>query len=383
MSKAIQFGAGNIGRGFIGALLESSGYNVIFADVNQEIIDKINKDKFYTVHIMDISCSEQIVKNISAINSTSEEIIDELVEAELITTAVGLVILPKLAHTIAKSINIRFKNNIKKYLNIIACENAIKASSQLKEEIYKLLDDNAREYADKYIGFPDCSVDRIVPPVKSDNFIDVVVEGFYEWNVEQSAFKGEIPKIKGMNLANNLMAYIERKLFTLNTGHAITSYIGYLKSYKTVDESIRDNKIYNIVKSAMIESGEGLIKKYNFNKDEHLKYIDKIISRFKNHYLKDEVSRVGREPLRKLSPNDRLVKPFMTAISYNLPVDNLTIGIAAALNYDNKDDIQSIELQNNIKNKGLVNAFSEVSNITDKFLLERIEYCYKNIKNFI
>ena len=345
MKKAIQFGAGNIGRGFIGALLEEAGYHVVFADVNKEIIHKINEDKCYTVHIMDVQCSEMKITNISGIDSTTDAVLDEIKQAQMITTAVGLTILPRIAPTIAKGISLRQQSGVESYLNIIACENAIKASSQLKQAVYEQLDEATKQYADKYVGFPDCSVDRIVPPVKSENFIDVVVENYYEWNVEQAAFKGEIPAIKGMNLADNLMAYIERKLFTLNTGHCITSYLGFLKGYATIDESIADEKIYNIVKSAMTESGNGLIKKYGFDKEAHMKYIDKIIGRFKNPYLKDDVARVGREPIRKLSPSDRLIKPLMTAIEYGLPVDNIIIGIGAALHYDNTADKQSVELQ--------------------------------------
>lgn len=49
MSKAIHFGAGKIGRGFIGSVLNEAGYEVTFADVNQEIIDLINKKKGYAV----------------------------------------------------------------------------------------------------------------------------------------------------------------------------------------------------------------------------------------------------------------------------------------------------------------------------------------------
>ena len=383
MKKAIQFGAGNIGRGFIGALLEQAGYHVVFADVNDAVIDKINADKCYTVHVMDVECSEQKITNISGVNSTKPEMIDEMKDAEIITTAVGLVILPRIAPTIAKGITLRMESGVNEYLNIIACENAIKASSQLKDAVYASRDEKGKEYADKYVGFPDCSVDRIVPPVKSENFIDVVVENYYEWNVEEAAFKGEIPQIKGMNLAGNLMAYIERKLFTLNTGHAITSYLGFIKGYSTVDESIKDEKIYNIVKSAMTESGNGLIEKYGFDREAHLKYIDKIIGRFKNHYLQDDVARVGREPLRKLSATDRLVKPLMTAAGYGFPVDNLIIGIGAALNYDNEADAQSVELQAKIKEKGLKAAFSEISGVTDEKLLENVENAYREVKNLI
>ena len=290
MKKAIQFGAGNIGRGFIGAVLEQAGYHVVFADVNQTVIDKINEDKTYTVHIMDVECVEQKITNISAVNSTTDAVVAEIADeqTELLTTAVGVVILPRIAPAIAKGIVARRKAGIEKPLNIIACENAVRASSQLREHVLGNLEGEDKAYCEKYIGFPDCSVDRIVPPVRSENPIDVVVEAYYEWNVEQASFVGGAPHIAGMNLADNLIAYIERKLFTLNTGHAITAYTGKMKGCKTIDESIADEKIYAIVKAAMQESGLGLIAKYGFNKEAHFKYIDKIIGRFKNSYLKDD-----------------------------------------------------------------------------------------------
>lgn len=384
MKRAIQFGAGNIGRGFIGALLSKSGYHVVFADVNEEIISKINEDKCYTIHIMDVECKDEKVENISGVISTSDEILEEIRTSDIITTAVGPVVLPRIASTIANGIKLRKITGVTSYLNIVACENAIKASSQLEEEVKKYLNEEEIAYLNEYVGFPNCSVDRIVPPVKSENILDVVVENFYEWNVEEKAFKGEIPKIYGMNLADNLMAYIERKLFTLNTGHAITAYFGYLKGYNTVDESIKDEVIHNLVKKAMIESGQGLIAKYNFDKEEHFKYIDKIIGRFKNPYLKDDVARVGREPLRKLNENDRLIKPLMTAKSFNLDIDNLLLGVGAALNYNNEEDSQSVELQSLISEKGVKESLAHVANLAqEQEILSKVEKYYNEVKSII
>ena len=384
MKRAIQFGAGNIGRGFIGALLSKSGYHVVFADVNEEIISKINEDKCYTIHIMDVECKDEKVENISGVISTSDEILEEIRTSDIITTAVGPVVLPRIASTIANGIKLRKITGVTSYLNIVACENAIKASSQLEEEVKKYLNEEEIAYLNEYVGFPNCSVDRIVPPVKSENILDVVVENFYEWNVEEKAFKGEIPKIYGMNLADNLMAYIERKLFTLNTGHAITAYFGYLKGYNTVDESIKDEVIHDLVKKAMIESGQGLIAKYNFDKEEHFKYIDKIIGRFKNPYLKDDVARVGREPLRKLNENDRLIKPLMTAKSFNLDIDNLLLGVGAALNYNNEEDSQSVELQSLISEKGVKESLAHVANLEqEQEILSKVEKYYNEVKSII
>lgn len=268
-------------------------------------------------------------------------------------------------------------DGVKTPLNIIACENAIRATSQLKEHVYKILSEEEKAYCEEHVGFADCSVDRIVPPVRSENPVDVVVEKYCEWNVEKASLKGEIPEIPGMNLADNLMAYIQRKLFTLNTGHCITAYTGILAGFKTIDQAIANPQIFDLVKAAMTQSGDGLIKKFDFDKEAHYKYIDKIINRFKNPYLQDDVTRVGREPLRKLSADDRLVSPLTTALSYGLPVDKLIVGIGAALRYNNPEDAQSVELQEKIAAKGVSAAFSEISGITDTALLAQVAEAYE------
>lgn len=365
MKKGIQFGAGNIGRGFIGAVLSQAGYHVVFADVNEVVVNKINEDGKYTVEIMDTECSKVVISDISAVDSRSPQLAEEIAQAQIVTTAVGFGILPRIAGALAAGIAKRQADGNTECLNVIACENGLRASSQLKEHVYGHLTDEQKAYADEYVGFPDCSVDRIVPPIKSENPIDVVVEKFYEWNVERASIKGDAPEIAGMNLADNLIAYVERKLFTLNTGHAITAYLGKLKGHKTIEESINDPEILAVVKAAMQESGEGLVAKYGFDHDAHFAYIDKILGRFRNPHLQDDVTRVGREPLRKLSANDRLIKPTMTARQYGFATPNLVKGIAAALKYDNPEDPQSVQLQQAIAELGAAKALAQFSGLSE------------------
>ena len=379
MKKAIQFGAGNIGRGFIGAVLSKAGYHVVFADVNELVVNKINEDGKYTVAIMDTECTEQVITNISAVDSRSPELAKEIAQAQVVTTAVGLGILPRIAGALAAGIAERQAQGVTEYLNVIACENGLRASSQLKEHVYSHLTEEQKAYADEYVAFPDCSVDRIVPPIKSENPIDVVVEKFYEWNVERASIKGDL-QMEGMNLADNLIAYIERKLFTLNTGHAITAYLGKLKGLGTIADSIADEEIYTIVKAAMQESGEGLVAKYGFDHDAHFAYIDKIIGRFRNPHLQDDVTRVGREPLRKLSANDRLIKPTMTAIEHGFATPNLVLGIGAALHYNNPEDPQSVQLQQAISENGVAKALEQFSGISaDDALAAQILEAYNTV----
>ena len=351
--KAIQFGAGNIGRGFIGAVLSQAGFEVVFADVVADLLGQINTRKEYTVHVMDTVSRDITIKDIKAVNSGSDDAVAEIVDADLITTAVGLRILKFVAPAIAKGLAARKAAGIGKPLNIIACENGLRATSQLKALTLDLLSQDVREWAESHVGWPDAAVDRIVPPVRCEIPLDVAVEEYYEWDVERSSFVGEIPAIEGMTPVDNLEAYVERKLFTLNTGHATAAYVGKMKGLQTIGDSIADPKVCTLVRAVMRQSGEGLIKKFGFNHEVHYAYIERIIKRFSNPYLRDDVDRVGREPLRKLAPNDRLILPMMTAKGYGLSYDKILLAIGAALHFNNGMDPQSIEMLSSIEVLGL------------------------------
>jgi mannitol-1-phosphate 5-dehydrogenase len=365
MKTALHFGAGNIGRGFIGALLSDSGYHVVFADVVEKLINALNEYKSYDITILDVAPDEPIkhISNVSGIFSNKPEQLNAaILDAEIITTAVGPNVLRIISRSLAAGISERKKQG-KEYLNIIACENMTGASAHLRDEILKHLPEEDQEYMDTYVGFPNCAVDRIVPPFNpgpNGNVLSVGVEAFFEWIVEEPAFKGPRPEIKGMKLTDNLVAYVQRKLFTLNCGHATTAYLGYLKGYKTVDEALKDKSIESTVHATMKEAGAALCKKHGFDEEEHEKYIEKIMNRFRNPYIKDDVARVGREPLRKLGPADRLVGPAKMAAEFGLPKDNLLKAIAACLLYDNKDDPQSVTLKKDIESKGLEEVLEDV-----------------------
>ncbi|MBO6168898.1 MAG: mannitol-1-phosphate 5-dehydrogenase [Bacteroidales bacterium] len=380
--KAIQFGAGNIGRGFIGAVLSQAGYELVFADVVEELLNQINTRKEYVVHVSDHNSYDIAVKGVRAVNSSSAEAEKEIVDADIITTAVGLRILKFVAPTVAKGLVARKAEGVEKPLNIIACENGLRATSQLKQLVFAQLDPDIAQWAEKHVGFPDAAVDRIVPPVRCEVPLDVAVEEYFEWDVERSSFAGPVPQINGMTPVDNLLAYVERKLFTLNTGHATAAYLGKMKGLTTIGECVADPGLLAIVKEAMQQSGEGLVRKFGFDHDAHFAYIDKILGRFSNPFLRDECDRVGREPLRKLAPNDRLILPMMTAKGFGLPYDKLLLAIGGALHFDNPQDPQSVEMLSSIKDAGLEATIVKYTGIpAGDPLVAQIEDAYKKVES--
>lgn len=363
--KALHFGAGNIGRGFIGKLLAESEAELTFADANAELVDQLNHSQQYKVHVVGSQHQIDVVSRIVAVNANNGEVIDRIRQADLITTAVGPMILDKIAATLASGLQLRFDDGNLTPLNIIACENMVRGTTHLKSAVLARLPEAYHERLEQCVGFVDSAVDRIVPPAAAanDDPLEVTVESFSEWIVDQTQFKGQVPAVTGMELTGNLIAFVERKLFTLNTGHCITAYLGALAGYSTIREAIADVVIQEKVRRAMQQSGEVLVRRYGFDRQLHHAYIEKILGRFANPYLVDEIDRVGRQPLRKLGADDRLIKPLLGTLEYGLEHDALLEGIAAALCYRNETDPQAVELQQMIQNEGVASTLVRVTGL--------------------
>ncbi|ENO8414794.1 mannitol-1-phosphate 5-dehydrogenase [Vibrio mimicus] len=380
--NAVHFGAGNIGRGFIGKLLADADIAVTFADVNEPLVDQLSHQQEYKVKVVGNECKMETVSHVTAVNSASEALIERIIKTDLVTTAVGPTVLDIIAKTIAKGLSARFAAGNTQPLNIIACENMVRGTTHLKQQVYQFLTTDEQQQADALVGFVDSAVDRIVPPLQAanDDPLEVTVESFSEWIVDEQQFKGEIPHIEGMEKTDNLMAFVERKLFTLNTGHCVTAYLGCLKGHRTIREAIEDPSIQEQVKQAMQESGEVLIRRYGFDRALHSAYIEKILTRFANPYLVDEVDRVGRQPLRKLGANDRLIKPLLGTIEYGLPNGMLLKGIAAALKYRNDSDPQAVELQQSIEKEGVRSTLARYTGLAaDSVEAQKIEALYQQM----
>src|SRR5690606_25315198 len=288
--------------------------------------------------------------------------------------AIGPNILPHIAPLIAKGLQSRVKVTDEK-VYVIACENQISATNLLKGYIQKGLTHDEIEKMEDKVYYFNSAVDRIVPIQDNKNSLDVLVEPYYEWIVETTM---DIPEVEGMIKVADLAPYIERKLFTVNTGHAVTAYFGFLNGKETIDEALNDSNIYQKVKSTIGETGAYLTKRYQLDEEEHQKYIDKIIVRFQNKHLHDDVTRVGRSPIRKLGPYDRLVKPMIEAQKLGLSFHHLASAVAACLLFDVKDDPESVELQKMIQEQGIAYVLKDIcqldeSNEISKVIIEKYE----------
>jgi mannitol-1-phosphate 5-dehydrogenase len=367
---AVHFGAGNIGRGFIGSLLSSAGYGVCFVDVNAEVVDLLNEKREYRVVLADETSKETTVKNVRAINSLQnpEKVLDAISEADLVTTAVGPNVLVIISELLANGLRKRMEQTDKP-LNIIACENMIGGSEFLKKNVYDKLSIDEKKQFDQAFTFPNAAVDRIVPNQTNEDKLMVKVEPFYEWVVDRSNMS-DVPSIEGATFVDDLTPFIERKLFTVNTGHAACAYVGYQAGLKTIKDAMEHKEVSQTVVDTLKETGAVLVQKYNFDSVEHMKYVNKIVDRFKNPHINDEIPRVARGPIRKLGPNDRLISPAMQYYQYvEGQPENLAKSIAAALKYDFPQDEEAAALQSKVQEVGYEKTIEEICQLTKEHSL--------------
>jgi len=389
MKKAIQFGAGNIGRGFLGQLFSESGYEVIFVDIDKRVLESLNKNNSYLLKIVGDNPKDITVRNVRAVDSRDvDKVAAEIKTADIMATAVGVNVLKKIAPVIAQGIKRRADAEIIQPLNIIICENLLNAGEVFKEYIKQHC--SCFEYIDSHIGFVESVVSRMIPivpdEIKRRDPTLVMVEEYSILPVGRIGFKGKTPLIKGMVVYDNIKAYEEQKLFIHNMAHAMCAYLGYLKGYEYIWQAIKDKEINSKVRMALQESGTALIKKHGFTQEEIGEHIEDLLTRFANKALGDTIYRVGRQPLRKLGSGDRLVGAAHLALEYSVVPENISSGIAACLMFNYSLDEEAVKLTLLLKNKGVAETLKKVSGLAPSSQLAKLitkEYAVLQRKGFV
>ncbi len=345
--KMLQFGAGNIGRSFIGQLFSRSGYEVVFVDINKELVKELNKKREYKLVIKRNEFPDKIIliENIRAIDSVDKEaVIREIVNADIIATAIGKHALPQIVPVIAQGLQLRYKKRGENPLDIIIAENLRNAADYLRKELQVYL---PQEYPfDELLGLIESSIGKMVPLMKEEDkkrdLVWIYAEPYNTLIVDEKGFKNPLPQVRDLWAVENIKAYVDRKLFIHNLGHSASAYFGYQYDSEMtfMYEALEVPEIYKTVWECMKQSAVALNRAYP--KDLTLQnlqnHIDDLLFRFQNKSLGDTIFRVGRDLYRKLDKNERLVGPMLLAQRQSTPYNKIKRAFYAALDFKAKDE---------------------------------------------
>jgi len=363
------FGAGNVGRGFLGQLLSESGYAVVFVDIDEPLISALNTQQAYTIRLVDTDRAEEVT--ISPVRALHAEDIDgvaqALTEADMAATAVGARALPHIAPLLAAGIARRAQSSVQDPLNIIICENLKDAAATFRHLVSEHLDADLGAYLEAHVGFVDTVIGRMVPPptpeMRAQDPSLIVVEPYKELPVDRRGFAGPIPEIVGLEPCEDFAAYTARKLYIHNCGHAMLGYLGHLRGYVFGYQALEDAAIRALFERALSESKDGIVAAHGVEATWLEAHIADLCRRFANRALGDTTFRLARDPLRKLGPEDRLVGAARLAEKAGAEPEALSWGIAAGYCFDAADDPQAVRLQQRIAEEGFDAVLSDVSGI--------------------
>ncbi len=385
MKKFIMYGAGNIGRGFIGQTFSNAGYKVGFIDINQEVISRLNQDKSYPVNVVTSEENKElIVQNVYGIDGKDVELVsNEIASCDMMATAIGVNVLKFIAKPIALGIKKRYENG-GRTLDIIICENLIGADEFLKGLIKAELPELS-DYIDNKVGFIEASIGRMVPVMteekKQGNPLRVYVEPYNVLPVDKNAFKGGIDKnVTNLYPFSPFNLFIQRKLFMHNMSHALCAYMGFLRDYEFIYETVADYDVKFVALRALMSSALAISKENGVEIEGLVMHADNLLYRFQNTALADTVARVGKDTKRKLSSSDRLIGALKLCEKHGVNALYLCIGIAGGLLFNPDGDESSAEVSNFVKINGVEKTLETYSDYTGKYV-SVIKDVYNELKD--
>ncbi len=365
--KIVLFGAGATGRGHVGLLAWQAGFEIVFVDEKTPLVEALRRQGRYTVKIFGDQPQEIVVSGYRVHHSLDRAAVaEEIRDARLVLTAVFDQNLHDVAKTLALGISACACAGRTTPLNCIACENMMDSSTQLGRHVRTHLGGADLDWCEANAGFPDCMISRVVPRPEPDP-LRIVAEDYNEWTVRRESFRGEKPTaLSALELVDNQTARLERKLFIHNGGHATCGYLAFHRGHRYIHEAVADPEVAGHVVAALDELGEVVRQKWGFSAESIDHYKQDLCRRGAIAEMRDEVLRVIRDPIRKLSPRERLVAPASLAVEYGLPRGEIVHAIAAALRYCHPKDPQSVALSEQLAKQGLSKVLENVCGIAPR-----------------
>jgi mannitol-1-phosphate 5-dehydrogenase len=369
--KAVVIGPGRGGCGFAGPALRAAGYQLVFVGRDAAVVENLNRIGRYRVRLVrDGHCRTVTVDGVRAVHSSDvRRVAREIVGADVVATAVGAEELSRIAPLIAAGLRER-----RRPLNVVCFENLAEAGHRLRALVGEHV---APEHGLQSCGFAGALVMRAVTRREGDpsdgrplTFIGDFPNSFA---VERGGLVAPLPPLPGMTLVDDYTAAVRAKLYIFSAGHATAAYLGHLGGYRYIHTALRDSRIRAVVVGAMTEGRRGILMHYGLGYAGRAGALRAIARRFENADLKDPVVRVGRDPLRKLAPADRLVGAARLAMAAGVVPSNLCTAAAAALCFTAAGDASAARLRAALERDGAERTLTQVTGLpAGDPLLERI-----------
>lgn len=356
--KLVQFGAGKIGRSFIGQLFHAAGYEVVFVDIDASLVGLLNQAGGYKVVIKSAEGDEVLqIDRIRALQLNAiEAVADEISSADIAAISVGVDGSQWLMPVLARGLQQRRESHPGWPLDVILAENMRDAATFYLTALAGYLPDDFD--METNVGLIETSIGKMVPIMTAADLredpLQVFAEPYNTLIVDGKAFRNSVPEVPGLEAKENIKAWVDRKSFIHNLGHAAAAYYGHYLFPKAVYlwEVLQNEGVRAFCLDTMKEASEALLREYPgvFTETQLREHAGDLLRRFRNAALGDTLFRVGRDLRRKTGPNDRIAGALQLALRHGTSWAGILTALVhamhfAALDQDSKPYIPDLEFQ--------------------------------------
>lgn len=322
---AVVLGPGNVGCGVVATSLQASGQPYVMVARTDAAAARLNAGAVRVRRTTTASADAGIVlRPVSALTAGDPALVDVVGEASVLVVTVGSGQARTLAPDLAAALDRRSAP-----LPILVCDNREGAAEALRALVAEHQVDLAHTHR-----FAGLMVDRIVNHAAGPgDSVTYLAEASGEMYVDRRALGGLVPDIAGMTGVDRFRSYLTRKRYVFSAGHAAAAYLGGLAGHRTLPAALRDDDLLLLVRAAMREGQEGIAAACGDDFAGGPADVEKALARFRDDALADSVTRVGRNPLRKLGRDERICGPARLAQAAGTSTPALAVVAAAALSW--------------------------------------------------
>jgi mannitol-1-phosphate 5-dehydrogenase len=372
-------GPGRIGCGYLAPLFVGAGWEVVLAARSELDAARISRAGRFKVRVAASAggAAERARKDgdglpapgtvteltgIRAVAVGSNRFRRAVAQADLVCVSVGVANVPSLGPQLARALAARSPT---RPLDVWVVENA---------ECGGVLEDSVRTSAREEelvlppVGFAGAVADAVVArggwgPDEEPVFVGDVHRRLL---IDRFHLRGEIPSLPGVVGTLRYPARLREKLYVFNAGHAVCGYLGWLRGHATVDLAVSDPYLRPVIAGTMLESRRALLRAYpELGSDVHGP-VAQALARFAAPELSDPVSRVARNPIRKLGPGDRLLGPvrLVRETTGTIPA-YFALAVAGALLFRGEGDQEAADLAGMLRTDGVMAVLGAVCGLEE------------------
>ena len=331
--RAVMFGAGKVGRGFLCQLLSHSGWSVVLVDAYRPSVDAlVAAGCRWTVHNLATGQEEEIsAEAVLHLEDDSDRVVSALSEADLVLTSMGANNLVPWAASVRKALCQRLRS--KGALDIVLAENHPRPAAAVREALEEGASTEDADLMREMLGVAQAQVLRsFIEPTPEQGPLAVQVQDHWYLPLDRDALVTDLD-MWGAKPLPNFERELTRKLFTYNCVNAVVCYVGEQLGLEWLAEAANNESVAEVAMAAGEESSAALVAEYAFDVEDQQLWCRRAMAKYQDTAIRDPIERNARDPVRKLSRYDRLMGPTYLCLKHGLPCENLAVGVAAALRY--------------------------------------------------